>query len=199
VPGALLHGAPAQTIGREWDMPMRSVDTHDGLVDARQRRRANRLPILTCQGHSCTAFLRIKGMLRCTGGLRSCQERENGLRPSATCARRAPPTSAKAKTARPASARRSSLRQSAGTILVEWFYDGAVKGADPVETRPGFAAMLARIAGNGARTIIVETANRFARDLMVQEVGFKMLCDQGIALIAATVRLLSLTMAPRPS
>ena len=35
------------------------------------------------------------------------------------------------------------------------------------------------------RTIIVETANRFARDLMVQEVGFAMLRDLGITLIAA--------------
>jgi hypothetical protein len=39
-----------------------------------------------------------------------------------------------------------------------------------IETRPGFAAMLAYIASNGARTIIVETPSRFARDLMVQEV-----------------------------
>lgn len=46
----------------------------------------------------------------------------------------------------------------------------AVSGADPIEMRPGFAAALARIAGNGVRTMIVETANRFARDLMVQEV-----------------------------
>lgn len=45
--------------------------------------------------------------------------------------------------------------------------------------------MLARIAGNGVRTIIVETANRFARDLMVQEVGFAMLKGLGITLIAA--------------
>jgi hypothetical protein len=42
-------------------------------------------------------------------------------------------------------------------------------------------AALARIAGNGVRTIIVETANRFARDLMVQEVGFAMLRDTLIA------------------
>ena len=40
-------------------------------------------------------------------------------------------------------------------------------------------------AGNGVRTIIVETASRFARDLMVAEVGFKMLRDRGIDLIAA--------------
>jgi hypothetical protein len=33
-------------------------------------------------------------------------------------------------------------------------------------------AALARIAGNGVSTIVVEPANRFAHDLMVQEVGF---------------------------
>jgi hypothetical protein len=38
--------------------------------------------------------------------------------------------------------------------------------------RLGFAAMLARIASNGVRAIIVETASRFARDLLVQEVWF---------------------------
>jgi DNA invertase Pin-like site-specific DNA recombinase len=44
--------------------------------------------------------------------------------------------------------------------------------------------MLTRIAGNGARTILVETANRFARDLIVQETGYRLLRDQGITLIA---------------
>jgi DNA invertase Pin-like site-specific DNA recombinase len=48
-----------------------------------------------------------------------------------------------------------------------------------------FFALLARIAGNGVRNVIVETANRFARDLMVQEVGFAMLRDLGVTLIAA--------------
>jgi DNA invertase Pin-like site-specific DNA recombinase len=75
--------------------------------------------------------------------------------------------------------------KAADMVIVEWYYDGAVKGADPIESRPGFAALLARIAGNGVRTIIVETASRFARDLMVQEVGFAMLRDLGIALVAA--------------
>ena len=45
--------------------------------------------------------------------------------------------------------------------------------------------MLAYIASNGARTIIVETASRFARDLMVQEVGFAKLQALGIKLVAA--------------
>jgi DNA invertase Pin-like site-specific DNA recombinase len=67
----------------------------------------------------------------------------------------------------------------------DWFYDAAVSGADPVDARPGFAAMLTRIASNGVRTIIVETANRFARDLIVQETGHRMLRGLGIDLIAA--------------
>jgi DNA invertase Pin-like site-specific DNA recombinase len=45
--------------------------------------------------------------------------------------------------------------------------------------------MLKRIEGNGVRTIIVETASRFARDLMVQEVGHARLRERGIDLIAA--------------
>jgi DNA invertase Pin-like site-specific DNA recombinase len=69
--------------------------------------------------------------------------------------------------------------------LIDTFYDAAVSGADTVTSRPGFAAMLERIAGDGVRKIIVETANRFARDLIVQETGFKMLRDLGIELIAA--------------
>jgi DNA invertase Pin-like site-specific DNA recombinase len=55
----------------------------------------------------------------------------------------------------------------------------------PTPTRAGFAEMLKRIEGNGARTIIVETASRFARDLMVQEVGYAKLRERGIDLIAA--------------
>jgi DNA invertase Pin-like site-specific DNA recombinase len=73
----------------------------------------------------------------------------------------------------------------AGYELVGEFYDAAVSGADPVDTRPGFAAMLERIAGNGVRTILVETASRFARDLVVQEVGHAMLQARDIDLVAA--------------
>jgi len=65
------------------------------------------------------------------------------------------------------------------------FYDQAVSGADPIDARPGFAAMLELIASNGVRTIIVETANRFARDLIVQETGHRLLKGRGIEIIAA--------------
>ena len=79
----------------------------------------------------------------------------------------------------------SAYAKRAGVEVVETFYDAAVRGGDPIDTRPGFAAMLERIEGTGVCTIVVETANRFARDLMVQEVGFAMLQKRGINLIAA--------------
>jgi DNA invertase Pin-like site-specific DNA recombinase len=60
-----------------------------------------------------------------------------------------------------------------------------VSRADPIDTRPGLGDALARIAGNGVRTIIVETANRFARDLIVQETGWRFLRALDIELIAA--------------
>jgi DNA invertase Pin-like site-specific DNA recombinase len=78
-----------------------------------------------------------------------------------------------------------AFAKRAGYELVDEFYDAAVSGADPIDVRPGFAAMLERIEGNGVRTIIVETASRFARDLMVQEVGHAKLRERGIDLIAA--------------
>jgi DNA invertase Pin-like site-specific DNA recombinase len=66
------------------------------------------------------------------------------------------------------------------------FYDAAVSGADAVTERPGFLAMLQRIAGNGIKTIIVESPDRFARDLAVQLAGHDMLKGLGIDLIPAS-------------
>jgi DNA invertase Pin-like site-specific DNA recombinase len=46
--------------------------------------------------------------------------------------------------------------------------------------------MLDRIASNGVRTILVESPDRFARDLAVQLAGHDFLKARGIALIPAT-------------
>ena len=73
-----------------------------------------------------------------------------------------------------------------GFEIVATFYDAAVSGADPVTDRPGFAEMLERLMSNGARTILVESPDRFARDLMVQLAGHDMLKAKGITLIAAS-------------
>src|SRR5215203_4878315 len=56
--------------------------------------------------------------------------------------------------------------------IVEEFCDPGVSGADPIETRPGFTALLDRIEGNGVRTVVVEDASRFARDLVTQSLAF---------------------------
>jgi DNA invertase Pin-like site-specific DNA recombinase len=37
--------------------------------------------------------------------------------------------------------------------------------------RPGFAAMLERIEGNGIKVVLVEDASRFARSVIAQELG----------------------------
>jgi DNA invertase Pin-like site-specific DNA recombinase len=68
----------------------------------------------------------------------------------------------------------------------DWYYDAAVSGVDQVADRPGFSAMLNRIAANGVRVIIIESPDRFARDLTVQLTGHDFLKSLGIALIPTT-------------
>jgi DNA invertase Pin-like site-specific DNA recombinase len=77
----------------------------------------------------------------------------------------------------------SAFAKSAGYEIVDWYYDAAISGADPVTARPGFGAMLERIAGNGVRTILVESPDRFARDLAVQLAGHNYLKQHEIVLI----------------
>ena len=68
------------------------------------------------------------------------------------------------------------------TFLVGEFYDVAVSGADAIESRPGFSELLDRIEGNHVRTVIVEDASRFARELMAQELGITLLISRGVRL-----------------
>jgi DNA invertase Pin-like site-specific DNA recombinase len=70
-----------------------------------------------------------------------------------------------------------------GFRVTKGFYDAAVSGADPIDQRPGFVEMLHYIRGNGAQTILVENASRFARDLAVQITGHELLKAEGIEII----------------
>lgn len=100
-----------------------------------------------------------------------------------------------------------SFARANGYEVTEVFYDAAVSGADPVADRPGFARMLAHLAQTppapagsptpgsgdgqgGAATekkyILVESPDRFARDLAVQLAGHDMLRSQGIDLVPAS-------------
>jgi DNA invertase Pin-like site-specific DNA recombinase len=73
-----------------------------------------------------------------------------------------------------------------GYAVVDWFNDPAVSGADPIESRPGFAALLNRIEGNGVRVVLVEDASRFARDLMAQELGLGILIKLGMRVLTTS-------------
>jgi DNA invertase Pin-like site-specific DNA recombinase len=63
------------------------------------------------------------------------------------------------------------------------FYDAAVSGADPVETRRGFVALLDLCKAQGINTVLVENASRFARDLTVQLTGHALMRRMGIELV----------------
>jgi DNA invertase Pin-like site-specific DNA recombinase len=79
-----------------------------------------------------------------------------------------------------------AFAKRSGFAIVDEYYDAAVSGADPVDQRPGFVEMLQRLATNGAKTIIVESPDRFAPDLTVQLVGHDMLKGLGIGIIPAS-------------
>src|SRR5215510_74089 len=81
-----------------------------------------------------------------------------------------------------------AFAKRAGFEIVDgdWYYDGAVSGADPIEGREGFARLLDRIEGNGVTIVIVEDASRFARDLVVQELGIALLAKRGVRLLTAS-------------
>jgi DNA invertase Pin-like site-specific DNA recombinase len=78
-----------------------------------------------------------------------------------------------------------SYAARAGLEVVKEFRDPAVSGADRIDQRAGFTGLLAWCAEVGVRTIVVENASRFARDLVVQETGHALLKAQGFELIAA--------------
>ena len=68
-----------------------------------------------------------------------------------------------------------------GLAVVREVYDAAVSGADRIDQRPGFGALLAELEPGD--TILVETASRFARDLAVQLAGHDLLKRMGVDLI----------------
>jgi DNA invertase Pin-like site-specific DNA recombinase len=66
------------------------------------------------------------------------------------------------------------------------YYDAAVSGADAIAVRPQFLAMLEALKANGTRTILVESPDRFARDLVTQLTGHDFLKREGFTLIPTT-------------
>lgn len=78
--------------------------------------------------------------------------------------------------------------------IIEEFTDEGVSGTKELENRPGLAALLDRAEHNGGTAVLVERADRLARDLMIGEVilgqfrniGSSVIeCDGGSDLTAA--------------
>ena len=60
--------------------------------------------------------------------------------------------------------------RSSRLTVMEEYSDLGVSGTKELADRPGLARLLDRLQANGVRMVIVERADRLARDLMVQEV-----------------------------
>lgn len=83
-------------------------------------------------------------------------------------------------------ARRSSMQ------IVEEFADAGVSGTTELADRPRLAALLDRIESNGVHVVVVERADRLARDLVVGELildrfrslGVKVVDAEGVELTA---------------
>lgn len=74
-----------------------------------------------------------------------------------------------------------------GIDIAATFYDAAVSGADPVDARPGFIDLMAYCQEHDVDAILVESPDRFARDLMVQMTGYAMLKKSGLDLIPVSL------------
>lgn len=72
---------------------------------------------------------------------------------------------------------------SNGIEVVGEFYDAAVSGADYITDRKGFNDLMDFVSESDVRIILVETVNRFARDVMVQLMGYQLLKKHNIVLV----------------
>lgn len=72
-----------------------------------------------------------------------------------------------------------------GIELVGEYRDEGVSGTVDHADRDGFTDLLARIAGNGVRLVLVERADRLARELLVQETLLRALIRLGVRVVEA--------------
>jgi DNA invertase Pin-like site-specific DNA recombinase len=70
--------------------------------------------------------------------------------------------------------------------IVEWFRDEYVPGKTELKNRPGLAACLARVESNCVKLVLVESADRLARDAMVSEIIVREFQKSGVRVISAS-------------
>jgi DNA invertase Pin-like site-specific DNA recombinase len=69
--------------------------------------------------------------------------------------------------------------------IVDEFRDGGISGTSELTDRPGLSALFERVLSNGVRVVVVEKADRLARDLVVGELILRELRGAGVAVIEA--------------
>lgn len=79
---------------------------------------------------------------------------------------------------------RKFARANSFEIVAE-YRDEGVSGTKELENRAGLAALLDHIESNGIQAVLVERADRLARDLMVGEVILGQFRDLGVKVISA--------------
>lgn len=75
--------------------------------------------------------------------------------------------------------------QASKLAVVEEYSDLGVSGTKELADRPGLARLIDRLESNGVRTVIIERADRLARDLMVQEVILSQFARLGARILTA--------------
>ena len=80
--------------------------------------------------------------------------------------------------------------------VVEEYSDLGVSGGTELAGRPGLAKLLDRLESNGITTVIIERADRLARDLLVQEVLVGQFAKVGARILTADRAELTATDDP---
>ena len=75
--------------------------------------------------------------------------------------------------------------KSLGAEIVREFADEGVSGASDLEDRPALTDLFAAMASNGVRVVLVERADRLARDVMVGEILLSHFREEGVRVIEA--------------
>lgn len=70
--------------------------------------------------------------------------------------------------------------------IVDEYRDAGVPGKTELQDRPGLAACLERVENNGVKLVLVESADRLARDSMVSEVIIRQFQKAGCKVISAS-------------
>lgn len=72
-----------------------------------------------------------------------------------------------------------------GAVIEKEFREEGISGTNELDGRPAMIELLGAIASNGVRTVIVERADRFARDLVASELLLREFTRLGVKVIEA--------------